>query len=84
MKTSEAWAMVGGLSKPGKMPGWSIVCIAKTKTACASSLHVLSFLFLSSSLKYGIFSFLSYLYILIVFKLRPAGELEAWCLKLEA
>jgi len=24
MKTSEAWALVGGLSKPSKMPGWSI------------------------------------------------------------
>ena len=24
MKTSEAWTIVGGLSKPSKMPGWSI------------------------------------------------------------
>ena len=29
MKTSEAWALVGGLSKPGKMPGWSIGIPAK-------------------------------------------------------
>ena len=24
MNTKEAWALVGGLSKPSKMPGWSI------------------------------------------------------------
>ena len=29
MKTSEAWTLVGGLSKPGKMPGWSIGIPAK-------------------------------------------------------
>ncbi len=29
MKTSEAWTIVGGLSKPGKMPGWSIGIPAK-------------------------------------------------------
>ena len=29
MKTSEAWKLVGGLSKPGKMPGWSIGIPAK-------------------------------------------------------
>ena len=29
MKTDEAWTLVGGLSKPGKMPGWSIGIPAK-------------------------------------------------------
>jgi len=29
MKTSEAWDLVGGLSKPSKMPGWSIGLPAK-------------------------------------------------------
>ena len=29
MKTSEAWQLVGGLSKPSKMPGWSIGLPAK-------------------------------------------------------
>ena len=29
MKTSEAWKIVGGLSKPSKMPGWSIGLPAK-------------------------------------------------------
>jgi len=29
MKTSEAWKLVGGLSKPSKMPGWSIGIPAK-------------------------------------------------------
>jgi hypothetical protein len=29
MKTSEAWNLVGGLSKPSKMPGWSIGIPAK-------------------------------------------------------
>ena len=29
MKTDEAWALVGGLSKPSKMPGWSIGIPAK-------------------------------------------------------
>ena len=29
MKSSEAWKLVGGLSKPGKMPGWSIGIPAK-------------------------------------------------------
>ena len=29
MKTNEAWKLVGGLSKPGKMPGWSIGIPAK-------------------------------------------------------
>ena len=29
MKTSEAWALVGGLSKPSKMPGWAIGIPAK-------------------------------------------------------
>ena len=29
MKTSEAWSLVGGLSKPSKMPGWSIGIPAK-------------------------------------------------------
>ena len=29
MKTSEAWEIVGGLSKPSKMPGWSIGLPAK-------------------------------------------------------
>jgi hypothetical protein len=29
MKTSEAWTIVGGLSKPSKMPGWSIGLPAK-------------------------------------------------------
>jgi hypothetical protein len=29
MKTAEAWALVGGLSKPSKMPGWSIGLPAK-------------------------------------------------------
>ena len=29
MKTQEAWALVGGLSKPSKMPGWSIGLAAK-------------------------------------------------------
>ena len=29
MKTTEAWALVGGLSKPSKMPGWSIGIPAK-------------------------------------------------------
>ena len=29
MKTEEAWALVGGLSKPSKMPGWSIGLPAK-------------------------------------------------------
>jgi hypothetical protein len=24
MNTKEAWALVGGLSKPSKMPGWAI------------------------------------------------------------
>ena len=33
MKTSEAWALVGGLSKPSKMPGWSIgIPAAECKT----------------------------------------------------
>ena len=29
MNTKEAWALVGGLSKPSKMPGWSIGIPAK-------------------------------------------------------
>ena len=29
MKTDKAWKLVGGLSKPGKMPGWSIGIPAK-------------------------------------------------------
>ena len=29
MKTDEAWTIVGGLSKPSKMPGWSIGLPAK-------------------------------------------------------
>jgi len=29
MKTSEAWDLIGGLSKPSKMPGWSIGIPAK-------------------------------------------------------
>jgi len=29
MKTTEAWTIVGGLSKPSKMPGWSIGLPAK-------------------------------------------------------
>ena len=29
MKTSEAWTLVGGLSKPSKMPGWAIGIPAK-------------------------------------------------------
>ena len=29
MKTSEAWTIVGGLSKPSKMPGWAIGLPAK-------------------------------------------------------
>jgi hypothetical protein len=29
MKTDEAWKLVGGLSKPSKMPGWSIGLPAK-------------------------------------------------------
>ena len=29
MKTDKAWDLVGGLSKPGKMPGWSIGIPAK-------------------------------------------------------
>ena len=29
MKTQEAWDLVGGLSKPSKMPGWSIGIPAK-------------------------------------------------------
>jgi len=29
MKSSEAWNIVGGLSKPSKMPGWSIGLPAK-------------------------------------------------------
>ena len=29
MKTEEAWTIVGGLSKPSKMPGWSIGLPAK-------------------------------------------------------
>ena len=29
MKSNEAWTIVGGLSKPGKMPGWSIGIPAK-------------------------------------------------------
>ena len=29
MKTDKAWTLVGGLSKPGKMPGWSIGIPAK-------------------------------------------------------
>ena len=29
MNTKEAWALVGGLSKPSKMPGWSIGLPAK-------------------------------------------------------
>ena len=29
LKTSEAWTIVGGLSKPGKLPGWSIGIPAK-------------------------------------------------------
>ena len=29
MQTKEAWKLVGGLSKPGKMPGWSIGIPAK-------------------------------------------------------
>ena len=29
MNTKEAWKLVGGLSKPGKMPGWSIGIPAK-------------------------------------------------------
>ena len=33
MKTSEAWKIVGGLSKPSKMPGWSIgIPAAECKT----------------------------------------------------
>ena len=33
MKTSEAWQLVGGLSKPSKMPGWSIgIPAAECKT----------------------------------------------------
>jgi hypothetical protein len=29
MNTKEAWTLVGGLSKPSKMPGWSIGIPAK-------------------------------------------------------
>ena len=29
MNTKEAWALIGGLSKPSKMPGWSIGIPAK-------------------------------------------------------
>jgi hypothetical protein len=29
MNTKEAWQLVGGLSKPSKMPGWSIGIPAK-------------------------------------------------------
>ena len=29
MNTDQAWKLVGGLSKPGKMPGWSIGIPAK-------------------------------------------------------
>ena len=29
MKTSEAWDLVGGLSKPSKMPGWAYGIPAK-------------------------------------------------------
>ena len=29
MNTKEAWALVGGLSKPSKMPGWAIGIPAK-------------------------------------------------------
>ena len=29
MKTSEAWDLVGGLSKPSKMPGWAYGLPAK-------------------------------------------------------
>ena len=33
MNTKEAWALVGGLSKPSKMPGWSIgIPAAECKT----------------------------------------------------
>ena len=29
LNTAQAWLLVGGLSKPGKMPGWSIGIPAK-------------------------------------------------------
>jgi len=29
MNTEQAWKIVGGLSKPGKMPGWAIGIPAK-------------------------------------------------------
>ena len=33
MNTKEAWTLVGGLSKPSKMPGWSIgIPAAECKT----------------------------------------------------
>ena len=33
MNTKEAWALVGGLSKPSKMPGWAIgIPAAECKT----------------------------------------------------
>jgi len=35
MNTKEAWTLVGGLSKPSKMPGWSIGIPAKEWQTCA-------------------------------------------------
>ena len=33
LNTAQAWLLVGGLSKPGKMPGWSIGCLLYTSDA---------------------------------------------------
>ena len=37
MKTDKAWKLVGGLSKPSKMPGWSIGLPAKECKQAPSS-----------------------------------------------
>jgi len=40
MNTKEAWALVGGLSKPSKMPGWSIGIPAKECKTGSKLQHV--------------------------------------------
>jgi hypothetical protein len=41
MNTKEAWTLVGGLSKPSKMPGWSIGIPAKLNARLATSLKLI-------------------------------------------
>ena len=47
MKTSEAWEIVGGLSKPSKMPGWSIGLPAK-ECKTGGKLQAVPYIFLIS------------------------------------